>query len=105
MQGDNVSGLSAPDTLSIIAYILETNGFPAGNEDLKADENAIKAMVLNDTSSAKKTHVKSAAGSDPVNSLGVSEAYYTEEQAERGKPYFHAACGACHAGEASGPNG
>jgi cytochrome c len=105
MPGDNVNGLSVADNLKIIAYILEANGLPPGNEDLKADENAIKAMVLNEKSSAKNTQMKNTARSDPVNSLGISEAYYTEEQAERGKPYFHAACGACHAAESSGPNG
>jgi hypothetical protein len=33
---------------------------------------------------------------DPVNSLGISEAYYTEKQANRGKAYFQATCGVCH---------
>jgi len=104
MPGDNVNGLSVADNLRIVAYILEQNYFPAGSEDLKADVNTMKAMVLNENSAKKRTQTKASASS-PVNSLGISEGYYTEDQAERGKPYFHGACGACHAAEPDGPHG
>jgi mono/diheme cytochrome c family protein len=103
MPKDNANGLDAGDNLKIVAYMLQVNGLPAGQRDLKADPEAMKAMVLSSARPGKNAGLPSA--SDPVNSAGISRAYYTESQAERGKPYFHAACGVCHAAEPSGPHG
>jgi mono/diheme cytochrome c family protein len=105
MPKDNANGLSVADNLKIVAYVLQVNGLPAGDQDLKADTDAMKAMVLRDPGSAKHAGMANSGGSDPVNSVGISRAYYTEEQAERGKSYFHAACGVCHAAEPAGPQG
>ena len=45
MPADNVGGLSADDNLAILAYVLQSNGLPAGRE-LRDDVTAMKAMVL-----------------------------------------------------------
>src|SRR5437773_7168950 len=42
---------------------------------------------------------------EQLNSLGISQAYYTESQAERGKAYFYAACGVCHTADPKSQNG
>ena len=99
MPADNVGGLSADDNLAILAYVLQSNGLPAGRE-LRDDVTAMKAMVLQE-----KTKNPGSAVKEPVNDLGISEAYYTEEQAARGKNYYYAACGMCHTAEPNGPNG
>jgi mono/diheme cytochrome c family protein len=98
MPADNVGGLSADDNLAIVAYLLQANGLPAGKA-LRDDVVALKGMALKEKSSAP------SKVENPVNDLGVSEAYYTADQAERGKNYYYAACGMCHTAEASGPNG
>src|SRR5207249_5328868 len=79
--------------------VLQSNGLPAGRE-LRDDVTAMKAMVLQE-----KTKNPGSAVKQPVNDLGISEAYYTEEQAARGKNYYYAACGMCHTAEPNGPNG
>jgi len=38
---------------------------------------------------------RGSSAPERLNSLGISQAYYTENQAERGKAYFYAACGVC----------
>jgi mono/diheme cytochrome c family protein len=101
MPADNVNSLSAADNMKIVAYILQQNGLPAGGADLNASEEAMKSMTLwNNSALHTDPH-----GASPVNSVGISTAYYTEEQAVRGEPYFHAACGVCHAGDPNGPSG
>src|SRR5438552_16937844 len=90
MPADNVGGLSADNNLAILAYVLQSNGLPAGRE-LRDDVTAMKAMVLQE-----KTKNPGSAVKQPVNDFGISEAYYTEEQAARGKNYYYAACGMCH---------
>src|SRR5947208_4011856 len=75
MPADNVGGLSADDNLAILAYLLQSNGFSAGRE-LRDDPAALKTMVLQE-----KTKNASSAVKDPTNDLGISEGYYTEEQA------------------------
>src|SRR6266436_3961178 len=99
MPADNVGGLSADDNLAILAYVLQSNGFSAGRE-LRNDATALKTMVLQEKTKNTNTAVK-----DSVNDLGISEAYYTEEQAARGKNYYYGACGMCHTAEPNGPNG
>jgi cytochrome c5 len=99
MPGDNSGGLSADDNLAIISYLLQANGLPAGKA-LRDDPAALKAMLLKEKPAASNASVQ-----EPLNDLGVSEAYYTAEQAVRGKNYYYAACGMCHTAEASGPNG
>src|SRR6266516_697330 len=99
MPADNVGGLSADDNLSALSYLLQSNGFSAGRE-LRDDPAALKTMVLQE-----KTKNASSAVKDPTNDLGISEGYYTEEQAARGKNYYYGACGMCHTAEPGGPNG
>lgn len=99
MPGDNVGGLTAADSLAITGYLLQSNGVPAGKE-LRDDESAMKNQLLKEKSATTHTSVK-----EPLNDLGISHAYYTEEQAARGKNYYYAACGTCHTAEKSGPNG
>ena len=103
MPADNVNELSVDDNLKIVAYLLKANGFPAGNEDLKANVREMKKMVLGEA--AMPPSGKAAKGTNTLSNSGVSQSYYTEAQADRGKPYFHAACGTCHAAEPSGPHG
>ena len=99
MPADNVGGLSADENLAILAYVLQSNGLAAGRE-LRADATEMKGMVLR-----PKTESVAAGTKEPLNDLGISEAYYTEEQASRGKNYYYAACGMCHTAEPNGPNG
>ncbi len=99
MPADNVGGLSADNNLAILAYVLQSNGLGSGKE-LREDVSAMKGMVLKEKTGTTSRNVK-----EPLNDLGVSEAYYTEEQAARGKNYYYAACGMCHTAEPEGPNG
>ncbi len=92
MPADKVASLSVEDNLSVVSYLLQANGVPAGQEDLKAGA-AMKMMVLSRDASAQRGPSRVT---DQLNSLGISQAYYTEGQAERGKSYFYAACGVCH---------
>src|SRR4029077_20063323 len=89
---NNAHSLSVTDDLDVVAYLLQENAVPPGRENLAEDGNAMKAMVLTAGRPAK------SAGSitEPLNSLGISQAYYTEEQAQRGKAYFYGACAVCH---------
>src|ERR1700682_5239840 len=80
MPGDNVAGLSDSDSLDIVAYLLQASGLAAG-KDLKDDVAAMKSMVVNEEGSPKGPDAKAT---EPLNDLGISEAYYTAEQAERG---------------------
>ena len=45
MPGDGVVILTADQTLDLVAYILQANGFPAGETALKNDD-AMKAVVI-----------------------------------------------------------
>ena len=99
MPADNVGGLSAEDNLAILAFVLQSNGFAAGRE-LRDDAAGLKAMVLHEKMKNPNSTVK-----EPLNDLGISAAYYTDEQAARGKNYYYAACGMCHTAEPNGPNG
>jgi len=101
MPGDNVAGLSDSDNLDIVAYLLQANGLAAG-KDLKNDLAAMKTMVVNERGSPKPPDTRAT---DPLNDLGISEAYYTAEQADRGKAYFYASCAVCHTADPNSPNG
>ncbi|HYT22463.1 MAG TPA: hypothetical protein VEW05_19815, partial [Candidatus Polarisedimenticolia bacterium] len=103
MPKDNANGLSVADNLRIVAFLLQANGLPSGERDLKPDTEAMKSMAMD--ASGPAMHAAKNSVADPVNSAGISRAYYTEQQAERGRPYFHAACGVCHPAELSSPHG
>jgi mono/diheme cytochrome c family protein len=103
MPKDNANGLSVADNVKIVTFLLQANGLPSGDQDLKADTEAMKSMALSAYAPALLAAKNSAV--DPVNSVGISRAYYTEQQAERGRPYFHAACGVCHPADPSSPHG
>src|SRR5437016_1117866 len=70
MPADNVGGLSANDNRAIVAYLLQVNDLPAGTE-LRDDVSGMKRMVLQE-----KTRTPSSIGREPLNGLGISEAYY-----------------------------
>jgi hypothetical protein len=46
MPEDNPGGLSTNTYLDIMAYILDQNGFPAGEVELVSDIEAMKEVVL-----------------------------------------------------------
>jgi mono/diheme cytochrome c family protein len=93
MPADNVHGLNAATYIDIIAYILHTNGLPTGPIDLRADSNAMKAMILRPGSKS--------SGSVEGGSTTATDAYYLKDQAERGKAFFHGSCSLCHTTDAS----
>jgi mono/diheme cytochrome c family protein len=98
MPADSKNSLSSAKNLAILAYVLRANGLPAGSAALRPDVGAMKQMVLGTegpVASAKDT------ASNPLNSVGISTAYYTERQAERGRAYFQATCGVCHTTQAT----
>ena len=94
MPADNVHGLSDATYLDIVAYLLKANGLPAGKKDLKPDVNEMKEMVLSEGSAPTST--TESQGISPNPGPGEIAGYYTQQQAERGKAYFHGACSLCH---------
>jgi cytochrome c2 len=101
MPTTKLNSISVSDNLKIVAYLLQMNGVAAGDEELKAGP-AMKKMVISEKNAGNVAAKKVA---EPLNDLGISEGYYTEVQAERGKAYFYAACGRCHTADPDGPNG
>src|SRR5213593_97300 len=79
---DKVASLSVEDNLSVVAYLLQANGIPAGQEDLKAAA-AMKTMVLSrDASDGLGWH------RGPVNSYGlfVGDAWLASASGIPGRP-------------------
>lgn len=100
MPADRQNSLSTQDYVSVVAYLLQGNGVPAGAQDLRAG-NHLKTMRL-DRGSASRAPATSAG---PLNSVGISHTYYTDAQAERGKGYFYGSCGYCHTADPAAKNG
>lgn len=46
MPADDVGSLTTPMSVDIVAYVLQTNGFPAGSEEMKPDRAALKAVMI-----------------------------------------------------------
>ena len=46
MPQDNIGSLNVQTSADITAYLLQTNNFPAGQEELKADRSAMKSLVI-----------------------------------------------------------
>ena len=46
MPGDSPGSLSPEVDADIVAYLLQQNKYPAGNEELKADTAALKAVTI-----------------------------------------------------------
>jgi mono/diheme cytochrome c family protein len=46
MPADDVGSLTTPMSVDIVAYVLQTNGFPAGAEEMKPDRAALKAVMI-----------------------------------------------------------
>jgi cytochrome c2 len=101
MPPDRQNSLSAADYLSVVAYLLQANAGDAGSQELKAG-TALKTMLVSDIGRGRATTAKVA---EPLNSVGISRAYYTDAQAERGRGYFYGSCGACHTAEPGAQNG
>jgi len=76
--------LSGDIKIDILAYILQTNAYPSGTEDLKPT-----AAVLDGIQIVKK---------------GIWNGVYTTTQAERGKTTFETACIRCHGADLGGTN-
>lgn len=100
MPPDKQNSLSAADYLSVVAYLLQANAVAAGSQELKAG-TALKTMLVSDVGRGRAT----TKVAEPLNSVGVSRAYYTDAQAERGRGYFYGSCGACHTAEPGAKNG
>jgi mono/diheme cytochrome c family protein len=96
MPADRQNSLSTQNYQSVVAYLLQANGVLAGTQDLRAG-NQLKTVRL-DRGSARSAP---ASGAGPLNSVGISRAYYTDAQAERGKGYFYGSCGYCHTADAA----
>jgi mono/diheme cytochrome c family protein len=46
MPADNVGSLNTQTSTDIVAYILQANGFPAGQQELPADRTALKSIQV-----------------------------------------------------------
>ena len=46
MPADDVGSLTTPMSVDIVSYILQSNGFPAGSEEMKADRTALKTVMI-----------------------------------------------------------
>ena len=46
MPADNVGSLNTPSSTDIVAYILQANKFPAGQDELKADRSLLRTIVI-----------------------------------------------------------
>jgi mono/diheme cytochrome c family protein len=46
MPQDDIGSLNVQMSADITAYVLQANSFPAGQEELKADRSAMKAVVI-----------------------------------------------------------
>jgi mono/diheme cytochrome c family protein len=101
MPPDRHNSLSPQDYLGVVAYLLEANGVPAGTVSLRPG-NSLKTMTLGDRVSGRAPTAKVP---EPRNSVGVSTAYYTDAQAERGRGYFYGSCGICHTAEPGAKSG
>jgi mono/diheme cytochrome c family protein len=72
--------------IDIISYILQQNGFPSGNEELKLDPPAL--------------------GDIPLSRKGIWDGMFTKAQAERGKAaLLKNGCNGCHGPELAGDRG
>jgi len=73
MPPDKQNSLSAADYLSVVAYLLQANAVAAGSQELKAG-TALKTMLVSDVGRGRAT----TKVAEPLNSVGVSRAYYTD---------------------------
>lgn len=93
MPADNVHGLTPDQYVNVVAYLLQQNGFPAGNHPLAQDVNGMKKLALRRNDAAANSPLK-----------GISDrGYYTEAQADRGMAYFRGSCMLCHTADPTGP--
>ena len=89
MPADKAGSLSVEDNLSLVSYLLQTNGLPAGPEDLKAG-TAMKSMVLAKDAPANR----GSSAPERLNSLGISQPTTpkTRPSGERPTSMRHVAC-------------
>jgi S-disulfanyl-L-cysteine oxidoreductase SoxD len=90
---------TAPGTLkpedyeSLVAYILQRCGYPAGDQTLKKDSANLDSLDLG----------KDAAGVPATAAMRLASAgVYTDAQAVRGKAFYSDTCLQCHGGELEG---
>ena len=77
MPADNVHGLTSETYANIVAYLLQSNGLPAGKDVIPRDVNMMKKMALRENKPARSLGITEISGTDRLSH------YYTEEQAQR----------------------
>jgi hypothetical protein len=99
MPAGNVGGLSANDNLAIVAYLLATNGLPAGRG-------------LNGRPRCPEEHGPEGPAGAPGQSPRTAERPWAfrkvitpRTRRRAAKNYYYAACGMCHTADRDGPNG
>jgi mono/diheme cytochrome c family protein len=130
MPQDDPGSLDDDTYADIVAHILHLNEFPAGDEELEADEQAMQDMPLDedqaeadaptdtdaddaDTETAEEEPADVEAGEptdDAANDeaeeangeAATDEAWFTEEQADRGADDYAQHCAACHGDDLQG---
>ena len=90
MPANAMGQLSIPDTLDVVAYMLQANGFRAGRIALSPELPRLHGLVLDATIQSLAT---------PATDLQAG-AFYTEAQAKRGEAYFLGNCATCHSSAA-----
>jgi mono/diheme cytochrome c family protein len=89
-----VSGLRDDEYVDIVAFLLQVNGRPGGTE-VPRDITKMHTIVLD----PRAVGLAKAGMTVARTGTPVIDAYYTEEQARRGKAYFRGACSLCHQAE------
>jgi len=95
MPQHNPGSLTRNQTADILAFVLETNGFPSGASELPTDENSLNAISFPTTSN----NASANTATEPASQwLGI----YTTTQAERGQSLYVENCEACHSSDLAG---
>src|SRR5438093_680359 len=82
MPADRQGELHTDAFLDVVAYLLQVNGLPAGKRELAADLAALHAAVLDEKLVRRQV---------VANDVSTG-AFYSDEQARRGRAYFLGNC-------------
>ena len=93
MPADRQGELHTDEFLDVDAYLLQVNGLPAGNEDLRADMATLHALLLDEKLVRRQV---------VANDVSTG-AFYSDEQAHRGQAYFLGNCATCHTANSGAP--
>jgi S-disulfanyl-L-cysteine oxidoreductase SoxD len=98
--------LKPEDYASLVAYILQRSGYPAGDQTLKKGSANLDSL---DLSLDLTKDAAGASASQPVPAVPAAAAMrlasagvYTDAQAVRGKAFYSDTCLQCHGGELEG---